>query len=127
MPTAGDGRRTTTGHASNSFGQRTPLPLYHRLESSTQTPEIAREQERSGEIWGRAARWSNIPSVKAYRHALPDAWRGIEFTTPVAPTPGRGSPYEARWYDGTPGVAMKTHKSEDFAVIKASVDNRQDP
>jgi len=59
------------------------------------------------ELWGQPARQSATPSVKAYRGNLPASDRGIEFATGVAPTPGSGTPYEARWYDGTPGVLSK--------------------
>ena len=101
-------------------------PRYHRLESQTQRPDVAKRQEASGEVWGRPARGSSIPSVKAYRNALPSGRRGIEFTTPISPTPGSGSPYEARWYYGhTPGVTMTRKDGEDFAVIPASVINMQ--
>lgn len=93
-------------------------PPYHRLESPTQTSADARAQAASGEIWGRAARGSSIPCVKAYRNALPAHRRGIEFVTRVAPTPGSGTPYEARWYVGTPGVRQN---STGFAVLSAVV------
>jgi hypothetical protein len=65
--------------------------LYHRLESPTQTPEIAREQMRTGEIWGRPLNFpycSDIPKVKAYNGSLPLGARGIEFTTEIQPDLG---------------------------------------
>jgi len=50
---------------------------------------------------------SVIPSVKAYRGALPAGQPGIEFTTAIAPDPGSSTPYEARWYyPKTPGVEL---------------------
>jgi hypothetical protein len=63
------------------------------------------------EIWGRPAQFSVLPSVKAYREAKsPRAnhgKRGVLFDTSVPPTAGSGSPFEARWYDGAPGVIQK--------------------
>jgi hypothetical protein len=91
---------------------------YHRLESPTQTSVVAKAQVASGEIWGLPARGSNIPSVKAYRNVLPANRRGIEFVTPVAPTPGSGTPYEARWYYASPGVRLN---SGEYAAIPATV------
>src|SRR5262245_60507928 len=66
------------------------------------------QQVQSGEIWGKEARCSNSPSVKAYRNQIPAKRRGIEFTTPLAPHPGSGSPVEARWYyPHTTGVVLR--------------------
>jgi hypothetical protein len=99
---------------SNASGR----PTYHRLESPTQTSADAKAQAASGEIWGRAARGSSIACVKAYRNALPAHRRGIEFVTPIPPTPGSGTPYEARWYLGIPGVRQN---SAGFAVISVTI------
>jgi len=80
-------------------------PFYNRCESPTQTLSDAAQQVASMEVWGRAARGSGLPSVKAWRnHSRPPSPRGIEFCSGVAPTPGKGTPFEARWYEGTPGV-----------------------
>ena len=100
---------------------------FHRLESPTQTKADAIRQVQSREIWGRPARGSDIPSVKAYRNQLPPTDRGIEFTTRVSPHPGSGSPYEARWYyPHTPGVVLKQDtNSVEYAVIAADVVNHQ--
>jgi hypothetical protein len=99
---------------------------FHRLETSTQTKQDAVLQVNSGEIWGKPARWSNIPSVKAYRNSIPAGQRGIEFDTPIAPQKGSGSPYEAKWYyPHTQGVIQKTQNSVDYAVISATVRNYQ--
>ena len=99
---------------------------FHRLESPTQTVEDALQQVASGEIWGRPARGSNIPSVKAYRNTLPAGERGIQFTTEIAPHVGSGTPYEARWYyPNTPGVLLRHKSNEDFAAITADVTNLQ--
>jgi hypothetical protein len=114
FPSGSEREGEWVSHVMSSVRQ----PPYHRLESPTQTSADARAQAASGEISGRAARGSNIPSIKAYRNALPAHSRGIEFVTPVAPTPGSGTPYEARWYLGTPGVRQN---SAGFAVISAIV------
>lgn len=104
-----------------------PHGPFHRLESRTQTPETATIQVQTGEIWGRVARGGQNPCVKAYRNAMPNGSRGIEFTTQIAPHPGAGSPFDARWYHPeTPGVQLKHNTAnEDFAVITATVKNLQ--
>jgi hypothetical protein len=71
--------------------------FYHRLRSPTQTNELAGEQIRSGRICGRAAWYSQIPSVKAYPGPLPDGASGIEFVTSIAPTPGASTPSVVKW------------------------------
>jgi hypothetical protein len=84
---------------------------FHRTESPTQTVVDAQKQQLSNEIWGKAAHntaQSSLPCVKAYRNNLPGGARGIDFDTPVSPTRGSGTPYEARWYDGTSGVLQRT-------------------
>jgi hypothetical protein len=98
--------------------------IFFRLESSTQTSAIAVLQALSGEIWGRTPRYSFEPAVKAYAGRLMER-RGIEFTTKIAPHP-TGSPFEARWYlTRTPGVELRRKHGEDYACIKAVVDNLQ--
>jgi predicted amidophosphoribosyltransferase len=77
---------------------------YHRLESPTQTIQDANHQEQSGELWGQPARWSQLPSVKAYRGPLPTAARGIEFTTQVQPH-AQTHPTLVQWYEADPGVS----------------------
>src|SRR4051794_35132196 len=73
------------------IGTRTN-PCYHRVESPTQTKADAASQVTSMEVWGGPARGSSLPAVKAYRTPLPSPTRrGIEFCTPVAPTPGTGT------------------------------------
>lgn len=101
---------------------------YHRLESPTQTKTDAKNQQTSGEIWGRAPSNGSIPTVKAYRGNLPTQKRGIEFTSTIPPTKGTGTPYEARWYPCIPGVnpcsaqvQIRQVMGIDFAVISAQV------
>jgi hypothetical protein len=99
-------------------------PLYYRGETPTQTRTDAQRQVTSMEVWGKPAQGSSIPSVKAYRGALPPR-RGIEFCTPVAPTPGRGSPHEARWYNGSAGVAARPNNH--VGIVIAYIRNTQVP
>jgi hypothetical protein len=101
---------------------------YHRIESSTQSSADAKAQQASGEIWGKAANTSTIPTVKAYRGTLPPNTRGIEFTTNISPTPGTGSPYEANWYPCltniipcSPGVRVIQSSGIDFAIVSVVV------
>jgi|SRR5271156_3687653 len=94
---------------------------YHRIESPTQTGADAKLQQNSGEIWGRSPNSSIFPMVLAYRNGLPSRLRGIEFDTPTSPTPGCRTPYEARRYPNTPGVALRTVFGIDFAVISVVV------
>jgi hypothetical protein len=97
---------------------------FNRRETRTQTREDAVKQVNSREIWGRTARWSMEPSVKAYPGVLRNC-RGIEFTTPVEPHPF-SSPLELRWFlTLTPGVLERRNGSEIFACIPADVKNMQ--
>lgn len=91
-------------------------PLYHRLASTTQTPEHAALQERSGELWGRPPRGSDIPAVKAYRGPLPPGKLGIEFTTEVEPDPWTAA-HRVRWTGPRAGVIV----DEEFARIRIEV------
>ncbi|MBV1797148.1 hypothetical protein [Siccirubricoccus sp. G192] len=111
--------------ASGNSAQNTGTQIYHRVETPTQTAATARKQALSGEVWGRPARGSGIPSVKAYFGPLVPGQRGIEFTTPVPHDPNYSYPFEARWYYGhTPGVQLNNY---GFAFIPAVVTNKQVP
>jgi RHS repeat-associated protein len=103
-----------TGTAGqNAPGDPANLRTYHRLESPSQPPEVARQQVESGEVWGRPPRGSDIPKVQAYDGPLPAGRRGIEFTTDVPPDP-RGIPGQPTWAGPRPGVRVEG----DFAKIK---------
>jgi len=97
----GDGNSGGNG----SGGQKLYGP-FSRVESPTQTPEVARQVVESGELWGRPSRrWPDMPEVQAYDGPLSDGIAGIEFYTPVAPAPkNRTPPGQARWLAGMPGV-----------------------
>ncbi len=90
---------------------------FHREESPTQSMTIAAQQELSGEIWGAAAKWSSIPSVKAYRGPLPPGRRGIEFMTSVTPHVNP-HPSLVWWLETTPGVSQRHN---GFVSIPATV------
>jgi hypothetical protein len=99
---------------------------FHRIESPTQTTADANAQQASYEIMGKPARGSSLPSVKAYRGSLATSTRGIEFDTSVAPTPGSGTPHEARWYQGTAGVRLRMISGIQHAAIQwTRFDHRQ--
>jgi hypothetical protein len=100
------GRRPPRGDQAERAAPALPGALYgpyHRLESPTQRPEIAALQVSTGEIHGRAPRWSDIPAVKAYRGRLPPGTRGVEFMTTITPY-SDPHPRLVRWLIHTPGV-----------------------
>lgn len=78
--------------------------VYDRARSPTQSANDDRIQVATMKVYGRAAWGSHIPSVKAYRGPLPPSDSGIEFSTPIAPTPGTSTPSMVKWYQGSPGV-----------------------
>lgn len=95
--------------------------VYHRRESRTQTPDVAAEQERTGELWGTYNRdmmggRSPIPSVDAFVGPLTDGARGIEFVTDVPPDPVT-PPWRARWTGPRDGVEIRS----DYAVISVRI------
>ncbi|WP_061218192.1 SpvB/TcaC N-terminal domain-containing protein [Leptospira weilii] len=94
------------------------LPVYHRLESPTQTPRTAKMQEQSGEIWGKEAQGGLYKYVKAYKGPLPKGSRGIEFIT-AAPESGGALPKEARWIEGAPGV--RPANNPDYVKINVRI------
>lgn len=94
--------------------------IYHRRQSSTQTPEDALRQVRSSELWGRGARPNGLPAAKAYLGPLEAGVRGIEFTTDVPPEP-TNHPFQALWYATTPGTETRYDNGEDFVVVSIKV------
>lgn len=96
-------------------------PFNREGNPTTQTDEIAIEQERSREVWGRVPRNGNWPTVEAYPGSLAEGLWGINFTTEVQPHPG-SAPNHAKWYLGeTPGVISRLKNEEEFACIEADV------
>jgi hypothetical protein len=98
------------------MGKASDTRVYHRLESPTQTPSDAAQQETTGEIWGQASVWSTRPTVKAYAGPLPDGKRGIEFMTDVLPDLG-SAPFRPEWSGPRPGVVV----AGSFAKIAVTV------
>ncbi|NJO93487.1 MAG: hypothetical protein HC820_02360 [Hydrococcus sp. RM1_1_31] len=109
-----------------------PVHTYHRRESPTQTPTVAKLQEESMEIWGTPPRnifQSNIPKVQAYEGSLPADARGIEFTTDIEPDSGT-PPGIACWSNDPDnpreGVRVEERDGKTYLIIKVlSIVNRQ--
>lgn len=95
------------------------MPTYHRLFSPSQSLETAVYQAYSEEIWGKPARGSNIPSVKAYGGSLPSNKAGIEFETDIVPHIG-SAPNQPKWYLGSPGV-FSVPGQPDFCKINVTM------
>ncbi len=80
---------------------------FHRVESPTQTPEVARLIIESGRLFGQGQRQvgggRGIPVVQAYNGPLPAGVRGIEFMTPIRPAAG-SRPGAVNWYRNNEGV-----------------------
>lgn len=72
---------------------------------SAQDDATTRKQLASGEVWGRANRGSDRPSVDAWDGHLPADRHGIEFYTDVPPSPG-SPPQRARWLGPRHGVLV---------------------
>lgn len=104
----------TTDAAGTDF----PFGPFHRLESPTQTAEVAVLQESTGEIWGRSPKASEWPQVQAYRGPLPGQARGVEFFARVAPD-RNDHPREARWSGG--GKRSDVRTDGEFAKIDCVV------
>src|SRR5438105_2631827 len=98
-------------------------PRYHRLHTRTQDRQTLLEQIRTREVWGQAPKLGGaILCVKAYRGPLPEDQLGIEFTTPIPPTPGRGTPHEALWDEGSPGVMLRRNaEGINFVAIPVTI------
>ena len=60
---------------------------FHRVESPTQPPERAAQQEATGMHTGTAShKGMGVVRINAYHGPLPDGQRGLEFFTPAKPT-----------------------------------------
>lgn len=102
-----------TAEDSPPAGRPAMYGPFYRIASRTQTPEDARNQARTNEIWGRAPRYNPLwPQVQAYRGSLPEGVEGIEFYTNAEPDRG-GQPHEAHWSGNRPDIMIRG----DFAVI----------
>ena len=95
------------------------IKIYHRVQSKTQTIEIARLQEKNLEIWGSPPRniyFSDIPKVKAYVGSLGNK-KGIEFTTDVEPDLG-SPPDQAYWTGTRQEVELREENGIQYAILK---------
>jgi hypothetical protein len=92
------------------------VATYHRIESTSQPPEVAAKQQASNEIWGLPHRGGRSPSVKAYRGPLPDGARGIQFECEIEPD-HTGHPTIAMWRGPREGVLVE----DDFAKIRVDI------
>jgi len=90
---------------------------YNRQESKTQTVHVAALQEKSLEVWGKEPRGSSFLKVQAYKRALPDSVRGINFDSHVEPDPD-GHPHIACWSGERPGVFQRQDTGIDYVGIK---------
>lgn len=90
--------------------------IYHRIESPTQTREIAGRQAETSEIWGTMARYAHKPCVRAYKGPLPEGSRGVEFTTDVKPD-RNSPPGQAYWRGPREGVIV----DGEFAKIRVTI------
>ncbi len=90
---------------------------YHRKESPTQNIRIAAFQEISLEVWGKEPRGSSVLTVQAFKRALPQNTRGIEFASHVEPNPD-GHPHYASWSGDRPGILQRRDKDGEYAAIK---------
>lgn len=104
------------------------MPTFYRKANTgsvakSQTLKTAILQIHSKQIWGLAARDSDLLTVKAYCGNLPSGVDGIEFETDIIPM-GGGTPKIAKWYvkdhvqDGTAGLVVKNGVEYAFIPIK---------
>mgnify|MGYP005857639167 CR=1 FL=1 len=89
---------------------------FHRLQSPTQSSNVAELQVQSQQIWGKARRGSDIPQVQAYTGPLPEGEKGIEFITSTDPDKDC-PPGQARWTGPREGVVIK----DDFCRISVTI------
>ncbi|NYV74335.1 RHS repeat-associated core domain-containing protein [Streptomyces sp. UH6] len=80
---------------------------FHRKESPTQTPEHARLQQESGELWGGVSpRLGGEEAARAHDGPLPEGARGVEFYTTIRPRPTFAG--QVWWEVGkVPGVRLE--------------------
>lgn len=89
-------------------------PFYRT--GATQDRATTNAQLASRELWGKANRGANQPSVDAWVGPLPAGRDGIEFWTDVPPSPG-SPPDRARWLGPRPGVRIEGQWAKITATI----------
>ena len=86
------------------------MAVYHRLyNSSTQSHADATQQVQTEKICGKTARYSCVPTARAYTGSLPTTEQGVQFETDLAPSsvvpPARANVTSTvLWREGDPGV-----------------------
>lgn len=65
---------TSDGPPRTVFG-----PYYRKWAEDKQDAKTIVNQLLTGELWGKAARFSSEPAAKAYRGVLPEGEEGFEF------------------------------------------------
>jgi hypothetical protein len=99
---------------------------FHRRQTPTQTLDTAARQVLSNEQWGRIPGWNSgllqVPTVQAYRGALPVGIDGTEFVTEVAPGAELPTP---RWFPDTPGVTPVEGEPDTVRIAARVVRVRQ--
>jgi hypothetical protein len=91
-------------------------PFYRT--GSTQDNATTQAQLNSGEIWGKANRGADQPSVDAWVGPPPAGKHGVEFYTDASPSPGTPSD-RARWRGPRNGVRI----AGTWAKITATITN----
>lgn len=102
------------------------MAIYHRLQSPSQNLETSVYQAHSEEIWGKAARGSSLPSVKAYLGPLPANTAGIEFETDIAPHVG-SVPQVPKWYLGRCPAVHSVPGYPDFCKMQVTMTKVANP
>jgi len=105
--------------ADVAAGPKSTYGPFHRLKSATQSLQLARLQQKTERLIGRAGYGASLPSVKAYVGPLPPSAEGIEFTTDVEPK--ITTPFEARWSFGDLGVLELNDQNESQVFIPVNI------
>jgi hypothetical protein len=96
------------------------MATYHRLHSPSQSLETAVYQTYSEELWGKAARGSDRPAVKACTGPLPPNTSGIEFETDIPPNLG-SAPEWPKWYLGICPQVVSVPEHPDFCKMQVTM------
>lgn len=85
-----------------------------------QADAVTAAQERTGEVWGKADRGSDFPTVDAWVGHLPAGRTGVEFKTDAPPVDG-SPPEKAKWRGGHAGVRVEVEHGTEFAKISVEI------
>lgn len=97
-------------------------PFNREGNDRTQPDDLAIEQVRSREVWGRTpVQKGGWPVVECYTGLLEKGDWGINLTTKVEPHPG-SAPHHAKWqYGRTAGVVLREKNGTHYGSIAANV------